>query len=177
LAVPPLRTPRLLLRQIATDDAGSLHQALSDAYLMKWWSSAPHKTLGESEDYVARNAEESEGWRCWAITEDGGPAIGWVILIEKRPGVQEIGYILRRDFWGKGFAREAVSAVIRFGFSVLGLRRIFADTDPDNVGSIALLRALGFRKEGHLRAEWETHIGIRDSLIFGLLAEEWQGLT
>ena len=49
-----------------------------------------------------------------------------------------------------------------------------ADTDPDNVGSIKLLEKLGFQKEGHLRSEWETHIGVRDSLIFGLLREEWE---
>ncbi len=34
--------------------------------------------------------------------------------------------------------------------------------------------AIGFQREGHLRAEWETHIGIRDSLIFGMLAAEWR---
>jgi RimJ/RimL family protein N-acetyltransferase len=54
-----------------------------------------------------------------------------------------------------------------------GQRRVVADTDPDNRGSIALLEALGFQREGHLRAEWHTHIGIRDTLLFGLLAEEW----
>ena len=55
-----------------------------------------------------------------------------------------------------------------------GQRRVFADTDPDNRGSIALLERLGFRLEGRLRGEWHTHIGVRDSLIYGLLAEEWR---
>ena len=50
-----------------------------------------------------------------------------------------------------------------------------ADTDPDNIGSNRLLERLGFKLEGHLRAEWETHIGVRDSLIWGLLAAEWNG--
>jgi [ribosomal protein S5]-alanine N-acetyltransferase len=129
--------------------------------------------MAETLAYVRKNAEASERWRCWAITMDVDVAIGWVILIEKRTGVQELGYILRRDHWGRGIAREAVSAVVQYGFATLGLRRIFADTDPDNLGSIALLKSLGFRQEGHLRGEWETHIGVRDSLIFGLLADEW----
>ena len=61
---------------------------------------------------------------------------------------------------------------MRFGKAA---RRVMADTDPDNVASIRLLEKLGFQKEGRLRGEWEIHIGIRDSLIFGLLREEWAG--
>ena len=55
-----------------------------------------------------------------------------------------------------------------------GKRRVFADTDPENAASNRLLETLGFRREGLLRAEWETHIGVRDSVIWGLLREEWQ---
>lgn len=45
--------------------------------------------------------------------------------------------------------------------------------DPDNPPSIVLLKALSFSLAGRMRAEWHTHIGVRDSLIYGLLAEEW----
>lgn len=173
-----LETDRLLLRQLENEDAGSLHAALSDPAVMHWWSSGPHTTLAQSEAYVARNAEISDSWRCWAITERGGEALGWVVLIAKRPGVQEIGYILRSDCWGRGYAREAVDRVICHAFNDLGQRRIAADTDPDNVASIRLLQSLGFQREGYLRGEWETHIGIRDSVIFGLLREDKKpGLT
>jgi RimJ/RimL family protein N-acetyltransferase len=51
---------------------------------------------------------------------------------------------------------------------------VFADTDPENAASIALLERLGFRREGLLRGEWETHIGVRDSVILGLLRDEWR---
>lgn len=144
---------------------------------MRWWSSGPHATLAETRAYVARNAELSDGWRCWAITEDGRQALGWVVLIARRPGVNEIGYILRRDRWGRGYAREAVSAIVSHAFSEPALRRISADTDPDNRPSVRLLESLGFVREGVLRGEWETHIGIRDSLMFGLLREEWAAMT
>lgn len=167
-----LETDRLVLRQLENEDAPALHPALSDPAVMHWWSSGPHTTLAQSEAYVARNAEISESWRCWAITERGGEALGWVVLIGKRPGVQEVGYILRRDCWGRGYAREAVHRVICHAFDDLGQRRIAADTDPENAASIRLLQSLGFQREGYLKGEWETHIGIRDSLIFGLLRED-----
>lgn len=54
-----------------------------------------------------------------------------------------------------------------------GVRRVFADTDPDNAGSNQLLKRLGFTLEGRLRGDWETHIGVRDTNLWGLLAAEW----
>lgn len=85
----------------------------------------------------------------------------------------EIGYLIAREELGQGYGREAVAILIDDLFAQ-GQRRIVADVDPENRASVALLTALGFRLEGRLRAEWETHIGIRDSLIYGLLVEDWK---
>ncbi|RYD51570.1 MAG: N-acetyltransferase, partial [Sphingomonadales bacterium] len=93
--------------------------------------------------------------------------------VEKRQGnVTEIGYALARAHWGLGYAAEAVTRMIGQIFDE-GQRRIYADTDPDNAASRALLERLGFKLEGYLRAEWETHIGVRDTTLYGLLREEW----
>jgi RimJ/RimL family protein N-acetyltransferase len=150
-----------------------MHVALSDDTTMRYWSSAPHKSLAETETYITWNASEEQGHFCWAIAEENDLALGWVILIPKREGVHEIGYILRPDFTGRGLAREAVHAVIAFGFSTLGLRRICADIDPENTASVNLVEAIGFKLEGHFREEWKTHIGVRDSLIYAILARDW----
>jgi RimJ/RimL family protein N-acetyltransferase len=168
-----LTTARLVLRQLREDDAPALFAVLSDPRVMIWWSSGPHQSPAENAEYVKGNAAEGQGYLCWAITAGDDVALGWVILIDGKPDVKEIGYILRRDQWGSGIAREAVARVIDYGFHDLKLRRIFADTDPENSGSIGLLERLGFQREGRLRGEWETHIGVRDSLIFGLLKDEW----
>lgn len=173
MAAPTLQTHRLLLRQLRVTDAPSLHIALADKPNMMWWSSAPHASVAETEAYITWNASEDEGHFCWAITEQDDLALGWVILIPKREGVFEIGYMLRPDYGGRGLAREAALAAIGYGFSSLGLRRIFADIDPDNAASIRLVDALGFKREGYFREEWETHIGVRDSVIYALLAKDW----
>ena len=173
-AVPVLTTERLRLRALGVEDAEALFPTLSDAELMTWWSSAPHQNVAETRAYFAPRVEQ-DGWRCWAITLAGDDtAIGWVAAGEKRQGgVTEIGYLLARAHWGRGIAAEAVSAVIDRLFGE-GQRRVFADTDPDNAPSLALLERLGFRREGYLRGEWETHIGVRDSVILGLLKDEWR---
>src|SRR3546814_9642428 len=100
-------------------------------YTTLFRSRAPFASIEEVRDYFAPRPD-MEGWRCWAITLAGGDrAIGWVAAGEKRQGgVTEIGYILARDHWGGGIAREAVSAVIARLFAE-GQRRVFADTDPD----------------------------------------------
>ncbi|MDO9361974.1 MAG: GNAT family N-acetyltransferase [Sphingopyxis sp.] len=173
MPAPTLTTARLVLRQLREDDAAALFPVLSDPEVMVWWSSGPHASPAETADYVKGNAAEGQGFDCWAITAGDDVALGWVILIDGKPDVKEIGYILNRDHWGNGIAREAVSRVIDHAFADLKLRRIFADTDPENAGSISLIQRLGFQYEGRLRGEWETHIGVRDSLIFGLLQDEW----
>lgn len=170
--VPAIFTSRLRLRERSIDDAEALFEDMSDPVLMAWWSRAPFTSLAELRTNFAPRAA---GWRSWAITRQGDDrAIGFVAASEKRQGgVSEIGYLLARAEQGQGIAQEAIAAVIDVLFAD-GQRRIYADCDPENRGSIALLERLGFQLEGHLRAEWHTHMGVRDSLIYGLLADEWR---
>jgi ribosomal-protein-alanine N-acetyltransferase len=170
--LPVLTSERLVLRPIRLSDAEALFEVLSDADLMTWWSSGPHRTVEETRAYLEPAAAGE--WRSWAITRTGEDiALGWVNAHQKRANVSEIGYILARSAWGQGIAREAVTMVIDQLLITEGQRRVFADTDPDNRFSIGLLTKMGFVLEGHLRAEWETHIGVRDTLLFGLLRDEW----
>lgn len=170
---PTLGTARLVLRPLVIADAEALWPAMSDPVLMTWWSSPSHRSIEETRAYVAGNASH-DPYVTWAITREGGVALGWVVLREQRDKVGEIGYLLARGEWGNGIATEAVTAVIDHAFGDLAFRRLFADTDPDNAASNILLERLGFQREGYLREEWETHLGIRDSLIWGLLARDWR---
>ena len=172
--LPVIETERLRLRPRTLEDAESLYPTLSDVELMTWWSRAPFTSVEEVRAYFTPS-EKWSGWDAWAITRQGDDrAIGFLSAGEKRQGgVTEIGYMLERAAWGSGIAREAVSALITLLFA-RGQRRVFADPDPENLGSNRLLESLGFKLEGRLRNEWATHIGVRDSLIWGLLAEEWK---
>lgn len=171
---PVLTTARLRLRERTPDDAEALFPSFADVELMTYWSHAPHSSVEQTR---AKFAGSGDGWRGWAVTLAGDDtAIGFVAVGEKRQAnVSELGYMLARPHWGSGVAREAVSAVLDHLFRVEGQRRVFADTDPDNAPSNALLASLGFVLEGRLRAEWETHIGVRDTNLWGLLAHEWTG--
>ena len=68
---------------------------------------------------------------------------------------------------------EAARSLIDAGFTTLGLHRIWATTDPQNVRSIAVLERLGMRREGHLRAHRWCKQGWRDSALYAVLEQEW----
>lgn len=171
---PVLTTARLVIRPAVEADGEALHAIYADVQAMRWWSHGPLATVAESRAKTAQ-ALAAADWRMWAITLAGDDtAIGTLNAHAKRQGeVAEIGYSLARAHWGQGLAREAVAALLGQLFAE-GHRRVYADTDPDNTASNRLLETLGFTLEGRLRAEWETHIGVRDSLIWGLLREEWR---
>ncbi|SDA29412.1 GNAT family N-acetyltransferase [Sphingomonas sp. NFR15] len=164
---------RLVMRPQRVDDAEALHLAYRDVELMRFWSSGPHASVAETRAYLAARGGPSP-WRGWVMTLAGDDtAIGTLAAGEKRPGVVEIGYLLARAHWGQGYAREGVSRLLDLLFREEGARRVFADTDPENDASNRLLRSLGFTLEGVLRGEWETHIGVRDTNLWGLLLPEW----
>lgn len=165
---------RLRMRPQRVSDAAALHEAYGDVELMTWWSSGPHATVAETRDYLTARDLPSD-WRGWTMVErDSGAVVGTLAAHDTRPEVAEIGYLVIRRFWGRGYAREGVARLIDLLFAE-GARRVMADTDPDNTGSNRLLKALGFTLEGRLRGEWRTHIGVRDALIWGLLRDEWNG--
>jgi len=174
VSLPVMATARLVLRQLRADDADALHPMLSDAEANLYGTHPATTSIEETREQMAKRVADT-GWRGWAITLKGDDtAIGTVASYEKRQGkVTEIGYMLSRAQWGHGYATEAVAALIDLLFTE-GQRRVFADTDPDNAASIAVCKRLGFTLEATLRAEWETHIGVRDSLIWGLLEHEWK---
>jgi [ribosomal protein S5]-alanine N-acetyltransferase len=171
-ALPILESARVRLRAIEPDDAEALHPAYADPVTMKWWSSPPHTSLEQTRAYltIRQNAADLRSWAI--VLRDGNQVIGTVTAIHKRAGVSEIGYLLDRRHGRQGLASEAVRLLLDQLFDAEAHRRVFADVDPDNAASRRLLERLGFVAEGVLRAEWETHIGIRDTVLYGLLKEE-----
>jgi len=87
----------------------------------------------------------------------------------------EIGFALAKNFWGSGYASEAVTRLLVFAFEELGIHRIEADVDPNNLSSLKLLEKQGFQREGLMRERWQILGEVQDSVILGLLKHEWTG--
>lgn len=86
----------------------------------------------------------------------------------------EICYHIGKKYWGKGYATEASKAVISYCFSKLKFRKIYADTDPNNLASQKVLEKLGFKFEGRIREKNLIKGKWTDELDYGLLRSEWK---
>ena len=96
-----------------------------------------------------------------------------VFAFNREQGRAEIGYSLHTDWQGRGLASEALQLVLGYVLEELGLRRIEADIDPRNLRSCRLVEKFGFVREGLLRQRWLVNGEACDSVIYGLLAQDF----
>jgi [ribosomal protein S5]-alanine N-acetyltransferase len=159
-----IRTERLLLRRAHEDDLEAMHAVLSDPVAMRYWSSLPHQALDETREWLASMiADTPEGREDFVVLCDGR-VIGKAGCYR----LPEIGYILHRDYWGRGLATEALTAVIARVFERHPIPAIKADIDPRNTASIRLLQRLGFRETGRASRTWLIGEEWCDSIYFEL---------
>ncbi len=174
-----MRTGRLLLRPIALSDSLAFLDIFSDAKTMRYWSKELISTHEEAEALVRQELEWSQSGACfnWGLAlPDSNLLIGKAVLFQlnEQNRRAELGYILDRRHWGKGYMTEALSCVFAFAFDELKLHRLEADTDPENAPSLALLEKFGFRPEGLFRDRWRVHGKWHDSVMLGLLEEDYR---
>ena len=100
---------------------------------------------GETAEQVHRWVDDT--WGLWE--RETGELVGdCTLFYSDDHDAWEVGYGLRRDRWGRGYATEAVLGCLRHGFEELGLKRIVADVDANNAGSIHVLEKCGFVRDG-----------------------------
>ncbi len=112
----------------------------------------------------------------WAIERSSDHRLLGTVTLMPEPDQPraELGCIIGREHWGRGYAGEAQRCAVRFAFDELGLHRLEADTHPDNEASSRSLERLGFRPEGRLRERWVVGGAFSDSVVWGLLVTEWR---
>src|SRR5262245_66598695 len=131
MTLPTLQTEGAVMRPLELSDAEALFAAHGDERTHHYWSGPAHRDVEETRAYNA-DTIAMKGAHVWAITEDGGEALGRIALFVAREGVGEVGVIMRRAATGRGLASKALTLVDDYGFSALKLHRIAADIDPDH---------------------------------------------
>ena len=92
--------------------------------------------------------------------------------IDEEHGFGEIGYSLHPEHWRKGYMSEALKVLLPYAFQKMGLHRIEANVNVDNVASSSLLVKVGFQKEAHFRENYYYNEQFLDSHIYGLLEKD-----
>jgi len=141
------------------------------------------ETYGEQEaiEFLRHQADTRlgapGGWTQFAIElKATGALIGDCALHVKADDARqgEIGFTLAREYQGRGYAAEAVARLLDYVFAELQLHRVVAITDCENSASVALLKRLGLRREGHfVQSVWfKGRWG--DEYLYAVLADEWE---
>lgn len=177
-----LTTTRLLLRDFDEDDCHATHAYESDPRVVRYQSHGP-RTLEESREYIRRVRAESQQvprrlYDLAVVLAPSGPVIGRCgINLDSDLRQAALWYVLHRDHWGRGYVPEAARALVDFGFTRLGLHRVWADCDPANTASVRVAEKLGMRREAHFRENAWIKGAWSDSLIFAVLEREWVPLA
>jgi ribosomal-protein-alanine N-acetyltransferase len=173
-----IETPRLLLRIETAEEYKQIFESHDDATLMQYF--------GLTETELELEKVKVKGGICTYRTD-----VVFFHLIEKATHHvlgscafhnwfrmhqrSEIGYALRKEeYKGKGFMKEVFLPIIDYGFNTLNLNRIEAFISPNNIPSQRLVQRLGFQQEGLLRGHFCYNGAIEDSLVFGLLRDEFE---
>lgn len=174
MTLPVLRTARLTLRSFTLADAPRVQQLAGAREIALNTLTIPHPYPdGKAEEWISSHEkQEAEGSIAFAI--DDGELVGACGLVVKREDdIAEIGYWIGMPYWGRGYATEAVAAVIRYGFEELGLNKIYAAHFVRNPESGKVMRKLGMRHEGTLRQQHKKWGEYQDEELYGILRSEW----
>ena len=170
---PVLETERLLLRELAAEDTPALFEIFRDHEVMRYYDVEPMTDIGAAGDLIAEMRQrhtDRRGIR-WAITDKvEGSFLGTIGLnrIDVVAGAAVLGYELGRHAWRRGFATEAVRAVVKFGHDVVGVRRIEAAVMLGNEASVRVLCKVGFDDEGVLAGHGHWKGQYHDLRMFSL---------
>jgi RimJ/RimL family protein N-acetyltransferase len=149
--VTEIRTDRLVLRKARESDLAPLHAILSDPETMRYWSTPPHADVETTRRWLAQMIDLPAATGDDYIIERDGRVIGKLGLWQ----ATEIGFLLSRDRWGQGYAREALLAFAAHAFKDR-TDHLTADVDPRNAACLALLRRAGFRETGRATRTWKV---------------------
>ena len=147
--IPILSTHRLILRPFRPEDAPALHTILSEKDILQYYPSTEAPTLEQTKKFITRQLghwkEHGFGW--WAVTlRDSRALLGWNGL-QYLPETDEIevGFLLSKAYWRKGFATEGAIASLQYGFDELKLDAVVGIVHPQNVASQKVLKKGGLR--------------------------------
>jgi [ribosomal protein S5]-alanine N-acetyltransferase len=178
IGYPRLKTERLLLRRLETDDAERV-QALANVHdIARMITPMPYPyTLDEARDWITLTHSEMAMKSAYAfaiVLQSTGELIGAVeVGNEFRNQRGELGYWMGKPYWGHGYMTEAARRVLQFGFETLGLNRVYATHYTSNPASGRVMQKIGMTYEGTLRGhvlKWGEPV---DLVCYSILRQEF----
>ncbi|WP_340203404.1 GNAT family N-acetyltransferase [Ascidiimonas sp. W6] len=148
-----METERFLIRDLVMGDASGMFALDSDAEVHRYLGNKPIQTLEEAKKIImsVRSQYEEYGMGRWAIiNKKTNDFVGWTGLkyerkLRKGFDYYDLGYRLRKKYWGQGIGTETALASLQYGFDQLKLEKIGAAADVNNIGSNKILQKIGLK--------------------------------
>jgi len=177
-----LETKRLILRPLKKSDAKDSVEGLNNLNITKWLLVVGNPyTLKDAESWIKHTQnvfgkKKKEEYPFGIELKSESKIIGGMGLDVKGDYKGKIGYWINERYWRKGYASEALEAIIKFAFNKLKLQRLETGVFAGNPSSGKLLEKFGFKKEGYKRKSEICRADgkIKDEIRYGLLKEEWE---
>jgi [ribosomal protein S5]-alanine N-acetyltransferase len=176
---PVLETPRLHLRQVVAEDIPEIFAMRSNKELMRYID----RPLAETEEdarvlfnRIDTALKNNEGINWGITTKDDNRLAGTIAFwrLDKENYRGEIGYMLQSHLQGKGIMKEAITAILQYGFFTMNLHSVEANINPANKASVALVEKMGFVQEAYFRENYYYDGKFLDSLIYSLLVSDFK---
>lgn len=151
-----LETERLLLRPFTMDDKELIFEVMKDRELFEYTPDEPWQSIEAADEFIRLalwlcDSEYETFKHFFAITEkESGKIIGicGVGGIEYDRSENEVFYHIGKDYWGKGYATEAVEAILQYAFEQLGLSKVIGAVHLGNSASIRVMEKIGLKRIG-----------------------------
>ena len=166
-----IETPRLIMKQFCKADAKYLFELNSDPDVTKYVGESAYNSMEEVYELI-RNYDQYERYgvgRLNMFDKQSSEYIGWCGLkyLEKEQYV-DLGYRLLKRHWGNGYATEAATASLEYGFDVLNLDKIIGKAMKENTASINVFKKLG------LTYSHDDECGAHPGVVYVITKEEWK---
>lgn len=174
-----LNTPRLKLRKLSAEDIPVYYARLgSSASVSKYMLWNPHTSPAESETWILSILQRYASGRCyyWGITlQEDNSLIGAITLVrfEEDTNACSFAYMLAEEYWGYGYAAEALTAVLDFVFSQLKLDAIVADHMAENPASGKVMQKAGMHFQMTLPKKHEKNGVFHDAVQYCITRKDW----
>lgn len=161
-----LSNDRLTLRTVEPEDSGFIRSHWNDPDLRHWFAKSDPIDGERLADFLDADSTAVHFLPC----RDGDPVgFVWLFRIDDVAGRGEIGYWIRPEEQGNGYATEAAELGLRYAFDERGLHKVMARVFEGNTPSRRVLEKLGFEEEGHLSEHYYVDGQYVDAYLFGLL--------
>jgi ribosomal-protein-alanine N-acetyltransferase len=173
-----IETSRLLLRKAVREDAEPMFRNwASDPEVTKYLTWPTYEKVETAHQILKLWTEEYQNpdyYQWMIVLKEFGEPIGSISVVRQNDRVEEaeIGYCMGRHWWHRGIMTEALTAVMEYLFTEVGMNRIAARHDPNNPHSGGVMKKCGMKYEGTLRQADRNNQGICDACYYGLLASE-----